>query len=212
MTKSPLRGNRSQPHGPGQDRRQTQSVDRSPGHSGGGWRWLGPTAATRSWCGLRWTASPGRVRRPARTRTRRVRSRVRPCAPIRSSNEAVLVRPWVCAWTRATTSGGSDPARVWLHRPHPTRSENMRRRTLYGSTGPAKPHLYPPRGDPAVLGRGGPGHRQLQSPALGGGTDSQLDEPFSAHLGPLGQVSGHTLSSFRLCPYHPQNGLKWGVS
>ena len=77
--------------------------------------------------------------------------------PEESDLESVLATPsedWVCAWTRATTSGGSDPARVWLHRPHPTRSENMRRRTLYGSTGPAKPHLYPPRGDPAVLGQG----------------------------------------------------------
>ncbi len=42
------------------------------------------------------------------------------------------------------------------------------------STGPAKPHLYPPRGDPAVLGRGEEA-RQLQSPALGGGTDSRMN-------------------------------------
>ena len=44
---------------------------------------------------------------------------------------------------------------------------------------------------------------RFQSPALGGGTHSQLDEPLSAHFGSLGQVSRqlHRLSSFRLCPY-----------
>ena len=61
---------------------------------------------------------------------------------------------------------------------------------------------------------------RLQSPALGGGTHPQLDEPLPAHFGPLGQVSRqlYRLSAFRLCPYRSQSrrviriGSKYGTA
>ena len=57
-------------------------------------------------------------------------------------------------------------------------------------------------------GRGGSGHQErgrIQGASLGGGTQSRMAEPFSAHPGALGQVPGelHRLSSFCLCPHYP---------
>ena len=57
------------------------------------------------------------------------------------------------------------------------------------STGPAKPHLYPPRGDPAVLGRGEEAQAIASFKArrwVVERTHSWMNR-FSAHLGPLGQ-------------------------